>query len=1315
MNRALAVSLLPALFLGCPHPDQKPANKKTTSTAPAGYTGAGELTSTLSSRIQGGSVEVRTAAGGSWTALTVGVAIPPGAQLRTPAGVQAKLTLKSGTVLHLNESSELQLGGERKVKLVSGELLAEVAPAPGGGTAAEIDTAESSIRVTGTKLNVKAEKDATFVDVTRGTVEVSGRTDGTRVEVGAGERAMVKAGAAPKVSISQDLAEVTRWSRELGPLPGQPESLQPGIGSLEARVPVGQWGPRGAQTNYQRSYALRLARQEVRVLVHDNVARTEVEQEYFNPSGQTLEGTYRFPLPAGASISRLALYMGKHVEEGEIVERQRARQIFRQIVDDTVRPRDPALLEWVGGRTFQMRIFPIPPHSSRKVILGYTQLLPASYGRTRYEYPMASEPGKATTVGRFVMDLRASSGRGLPSVQTPLYPMTTEKDNESVHLRYEANDFRPAASFVATMLPGAQPPELQLALFDTADARKTRCAVDGALASANDVMPRMVPARDGRRATAAPAPCGDRGGFFMAVLRPELPTEGRAHPRDYLFVLDSSHSSGKRGWGLQLAALEPFLSEMDLRSRFDLMVCDATCRTGGSFEKPTAAARQAALKLARGIKPGGSSNLQAAFEEAGQVLGRAGIKGAQVIYLGDGRPSAGELREPELARRVVTALRPTGARLSAIQIGDDVSELFLPEASRRLAGTVHRLSPGDDVAQVVLDVVAAQYRPTLTDLELSFEGLDVHHVYPAQLPSLTAGSEAVLTGRYGRGGQGALLVRGQLDGRPFQRRFPMTLAAEKDERQTNRFIPRVWAQHHLEALTVLDYSRNRAEIVRVSKAYTVLSRATAFLVLENERMYREFGVSRTRHQNDFKAGAKVAVRDSKDQADGTKAKSESEQQPATAGFGKGGGGSAGPGLAGSTSSAQPAGTPAEESKQSRRSDDLDAVAGEDKPAAREKTDARKEPMAEPKAVAPPAPAKKAKMSPPRASRPSPVGDEAMGMGRLGSVGGGRRMPPRPQTVVTIQPAAAAPTQAALRQEDSLRQQVAASPLRRGVHASYHRVLMRNGALDEALRHAGEWAELDGSHADALAALADVQALQADLATSLRTRSSTVDVEPWNARWHQQLADMYRNKGQLKQSCAHLWSLVSLAPRNADRYVALVRCLGGLPEGREAALSLLTDDLPAGLSRAQSGHLLGLLRELRAGNAPRQAVLSTTGPMVLSATWDTPTDLDIVLYTPGGERISSLSRGRAGGVAVDSRDGRMAEILRLGWLGDGEYRVEMVRLAEGDAAAKGSSAVRGTLRIQAAGRVSTIPFALTSATASVAQVKVAKVFPRYYYR
>jgi hypothetical protein len=1280
-SRALAVvaSLL-TLLAGCVNNKDKQSAKVAATTTPT-TAGVGEVTTILSVKLEpGAGVEVQS--GDTWTAHRVGQPIAVGATLRTGQGIRARLALRDGTVLHVNEGTQLRLVAARQLALRAGELLAEVAPAT---SPLVIDTAAGAVRVTGTKLNVKVDGASTTVDVARGTVEVAGA--GRQVEVGAGEQAVIKAGATPRVSLSRDLAEATRWSREVGPLPAAAQSLQPGFGSLEARVPVFGTGGRG-------SHALRLASQQVRVTMHDNLARTEIEQSWYNGSNDTLEGTYRFPLPEGASISRLALYVGNKLEEGEIVERQRARQIFRKIVEDTIRPRDPALLEWVGGRIFQMKIFPIPPRSARRVILGYTQLLPASHGKYRYVYPMATGQGKAMRVGKFAIDMQISSGRGLPNVTAPLYPVLTERGNTAVRLRYQASSFTPAASFVVQATPASDPPELQLALYEPpSKATPARCALETTPAEQMPANP--VASQVGRTTVSrAPTACGDRGGFFMAVLRPELPLQGRAKPRDYLFLLDSSHSTGKAGWAVQLTALEAFLAEMDVRSRFNVMACDAACKTlGTSFTKPSAESRQAALRFARGITPGGSSNLQAAFEDAATQISAAGAA-AHVVYFGDGRPTAGELREPELARLVVARLGKVNASLDAFQIGEDVAELFLAQATRRLAGAVHRISAGDDVAGRVFDIVSAQYRPTLTDLEVSFEDLDVHHVYPTSLESLTAGSEATIVGRYGKGGQGAIRLRGKLAGAPFERRYPVALAADRAEKSSNLFITRQWARHHIDALTVESYSQNRPEIVRVSKAYTVLSRATAFLVLENKQMWKEFGITRRKHAKDF--SGKVAVRDGRDQPDSkvTTATTKGDEQTKDK----------------EKASAEKA--PAEESRLGdgaaagkraahRSEDDLDALTdGEPRPAA--------------PAAASPAPAKMATEAKPRpddalaaprrsrpmakkASRPEPRAERA----RMGGGRGGYSMYRPPETRVTIQPLLSAPVRVGLdRQEQSLRHQLSAAPLRRALHAALHRVLMQQGRYDEALRHAVQWAELDSDHSAALRALGDAQAVQTTAAVAMRTYSSTVEIAPASVRQHRLLAEMYRNKGDLRRSCAHLWSLYSLAPRTTDRAVVAARCLAGMPDGRDTAQELLTDLLAGGkLVGRDATRVARALTDIRAG-AVGPTPRARGGLLTVQATWNQPVDLDVALLTPSGERISALQGGRLGGVQNDSRDGRTAETLRLAALPGGTYRVEITRPA-----GSGAEAVTGTILVQAKGRSQLLPFSIVDGSKPLAQVTV----------
>ena len=1316
---------------------------------------AGEFSAILAvGELKSGGVQVQ-AKDHSWSPIKAGAPVPFGAPLKTSRGARARLVLQSGNIVHLNEDTTIQVDGARRLKLVSGSLLAEVRSS-GKSSLLDLETPAGKVRVTGTKLHLMVEGDTTFVDVARGSVEVHGAA--SQVEVGAGERAVMKKGSAPRVSLSQDLAYVTRWAREVGPPGGQVQSIQPGFGSLKARAP----GQRGSRP-------LRLARHAVRVKVRDNIARTEIEQHYYNPTGQTLEGTFSFPLPPDASISRLALYVGNRLEEGEIVERKRARRIFRKIVEDTIRPRDPALLEWVGGRTFRMKIFPIPPRSARRVILAYTQALKASYGRYRYVYPMATSAGKATRVGKLTIEMEVDSSLGLARVDTPLYPMMKERQQGRTTLRYEASDFKPAASFVAEFSPARQPPELQMALFESSGHAGAGCAKGPGRSTSAARIRRIASKRDRLINT-----CADRGGFFMAVLRPELPVSiGRVKPRDYLFLLDSSHSAAKRGWALQTAALEAFLAEMDLRSRFNIMACDASCRVWGKEpRKPTTAARQQALSFVRGMTPGGASNLQVSFHEAAARAAAMG-RGVRVVYMGDGRPTAGELREPELARMVTAELSRAGASLDVLQIGEDSGDLFLAEATRGLAGAVHRINPGDDLASRVFDIVAAQYRPTLTALKMSFEGeLKVHDVYPRQLPSLTAGGEVIVVGRYNAAGAGAIRLQGRLGERDFNRRYPVELAASVKEQQANHFIPRIWAQHHLEALAVDGFDRNRPEIVRVSKAYTVMSQATSFLVLENERMYREFGVKRQRQRNYWK-GDKVATSASKDSPE-----PEKTEALGKGGLGLGAGnkaldslastlGGAGTGRAGSGVIAQPptaasGPAPAPTVRRSRgTAQDLDHSAmdeeegsrGSEDPSAHRTASAESTPRASApkkakragdmreqvmaKALTRSLPAKPASAPKPKPSL-GPSADYLVGeSARLR-----RRRPYRPRyrwvnlRKARIQPLLAVSTSSSAHAaEQRLRRQVQDRPLHRWAHKAYHKRLVLNGNYGEALSHATRWAQLDADRYIAHRALADMLAAAGKTRAAVRAYTTMVEVNPYSARLHRYLAEMYRNKGDQRRSCSHLRSVLSLRPSDVSRHLALARCLASVDGEREAAVRVLTDLSASPAGKRHAGRIGRALAALHEGATAHEPSPRTTGALVVSATWDRPVDLDLVLISPRGDRVSALLGARRARVERDSLDGRAPEVLRLTSAPTGAYRVEIARgpgvgeEPRDEALARGkkpstrepelSKPISGTILVRALGQSRTIPFMLGAghgkplASVTVTTQRVRR--PYRYYR
>src|SRR6266540_2715779 len=130
------------------------------------------------------------------------------------------------------------------------------------------------------------------------------------------------------------------------------------------------------------------------------VATTHVEQVFRNDTDAVLEGTYLFPIPEAASIVEFAIWDGDRRLVGEVRSREEARRIYDEIVR---RQRDPGLLEYAGKDLFQASIFPIPPHSDKKLELIYSQVLRAESGTVAYRYPLG--------IGRQVSQIGTVSGR----------------------------------------------------------------------------------------------------------------------------------------------------------------------------------------------------------------------------------------------------------------------------------------------------------------------------------------------------------------------------------------------------------------------------------------------------------------------------------------------------------------------------------------------------------------------------------------------------------------------------------------------------------------------------------------------------------------------------------------------------------------------------------------------------------------------------------------------------------------------------------------------------------------------------------------
>jgi TonB-dependent SusC/RagA subfamily outer membrane receptor len=131
---------------------------------------------------------------------------------------------------------------------------------------------------------------------------------------------------------------------------------------------------------------VKLQQLKIDVAIYGNISRTTWQMTFYNSTSRILEGTLVFPLKDGVSVSRYSLDINGKMREAVPVDRGQGTAVFEAVERRRI---DPGLLEKVEGNTFRTRIYPINPHSSRTVIIGYEEELPlADNGSLKFSLPL---------------------------------------------------------------------------------------------------------------------------------------------------------------------------------------------------------------------------------------------------------------------------------------------------------------------------------------------------------------------------------------------------------------------------------------------------------------------------------------------------------------------------------------------------------------------------------------------------------------------------------------------------------------------------------------------------------------------------------------------------------------------------------------------------------------------------------------------------------------------------------------------------------------------------------------------------------------
>jgi Ca-activated chloride channel family protein len=162
---------------------------------------------------------------------------------------------------------------------------------------------------------------------------------------------------------------------------------------------------------------LEIKEHNVQVTINNGIAVTKVTQVFHNTEKRQVEALYTFPVPKGASVANFSMWINGKEMVGEVLEKQRAREIYNSYKQQR---RDPGLLEQVDYRTFEMRIFPIAPEADQKVEITYQELITTT--TPCHVYPLATVTRKGVdtrTAGRFAISVDVKSAVPIVELESP--------------------------------------------------------------------------------------------------------------------------------------------------------------------------------------------------------------------------------------------------------------------------------------------------------------------------------------------------------------------------------------------------------------------------------------------------------------------------------------------------------------------------------------------------------------------------------------------------------------------------------------------------------------------------------------------------------------------------------------------------------------------------------------------------------------------------------------------------------------------------------------------------------------------------------
>lgn len=578
---------------------------------------------------------------------------------------------------------------------------------------------------------------------------------------------------------------------------------------------------------------LTLQKMRVSVSVEGLRARTVIDHIYYNPHGRTLQGTFKYTLPAGASISYYSMFVGRQrqrtpqffsgkgpqprrlvdmqpaqiarisnkqdwgdLREARLVPAEKGREVFEEITRQRI---DPALLEQDAPNTFQGKVFPIPSRGYNRIILAYEETLPELQSNLLYRFRFPNEVAKSIDFSLF------HDGKLSTLSRSNLRKIRCRSKSKKGFLRCYWEENKPDRDAVFYFKP----------------KKNSLSWVAGADPITNKK-------------------------YVLARMKLNFPVSQKvAVSPQAVFLLDTSLSANPDLFAAHVALLRQILQRNEAHlKRFNVLLFDVSARWSQpkGWISNNAAERKALFGRLQSIVLEGATNLNSAMQMLAKPKWKTGSrKSLDVFVLSDGQMNWGESQADAVLAAFQRKSVWKNPRFFAYQLGIGSENTALMQRLVRKGGALFSCLGRSELARCA----TAHQRKALFVEQVAVKGVGASELLVAgRQTSVYPGGSLEVAAQIANAGKATFVVKGRLNGKPVTLRMSAKLGL------SGELAARAWGELAVNQLMELDDPKLTDLVVAYSQHFRIPNQHCSFLVLETDKEYKQYGLEK--HQKSHK-------------------------------------------------------------------------------------------------------------------------------------------------------------------------------------------------------------------------------------------------------------------------------------------------------------------------------------------------------------------------------------------------------------------------------------------------------------------------------